>query len=157
LSLAIAIACFSDFTLTVQADTPLARPASTLAPAVPATSFLAAPKPARPLFPKAALSGIATWYGKVLDGHHTASGERFNELAMTAAHKTLPFGTLLRVINLRTNKSVVVRVNDRGELPPGHVIDLSYAAAEELQIVRSGIAPVKLEVISLGHSRRSEP
>ncbi|MGA7342559.1 MAG: septal ring lytic transglycosylase RlpA family protein, partial [Terracidiphilus sp.] len=65
-----------------------------------------------------------------------------------------PFGTLLRVVDLKTSKSVVVRVNDRGELPAGHVIDLSYAAAKELDIVKSGVAQVRLEVISLGRSRR---
>jgi rare lipoprotein A len=70
---------------------------------------------------------------------------------MTAAHKTLPFGTLLRVINLKTHKSIVVRVNDRGILPENRVIDLSYGAARKLEIVRAGIAPVKLEILSLGH------
>jgi rare lipoprotein A len=71
-------------------------------------------------------------------------------MAMTAAHKSLPFGTLLRVVDLRTSKSVVVTVNDRGQLPGDHVIDLSYAAAQQLGIVKSGVARVKLEVISLG-------
>jgi rare lipoprotein A len=99
---------------------------------------------------------MATWYGSVLDGHHTASGERFNELAMTAAHKTLPFGTVLRVVNLKTHKSVVVRVNDRGILPDNHVIDLSYAAAKELEIVKSGIVPVRLEILALGHPQTQE-
>jgi rare lipoprotein A len=75
-------------------------------------------------------------------------------MAMTAAHKTLPFGTLLRVVDLRTHKSVVVRVNDRGQLPGDHVIDLSYAAAEELGIVKTGVAQVRLEVISFGKESR---
>jgi peptidoglycan lytic transglycosylase len=154
LSLATAAVVFTDSTLTVQADTPLARPAATLPPAAPPASFLTERKAAvKQLFPAEALHGIATWYGAVRQGHRTASGERFDEMAMTAAHKSLPFGTLLRVVNLKTNKSVVVRINDRGQLPADHVIDLSYAAAEELGIVRTGIAPVRLDVISLGHSR----
>ena len=74
--------------------------------------------------------------------------------AMTACHPTLPFGSLVRVINLNTRKSVVVRINDRGQLDKGRVIDLSYAAAEELRMTKAGIAPVALEVISLGNSRR---
>jgi peptidoglycan lytic transglycosylase len=158
LSLAVAVVCFSDSTLTVQADAPLARPASTLPPAAPPASFLIPPKATvKSSAAFAALHGIATWYGSVRNGHRTASGERFNELAMTAAHKTLPFGTVLRVIDLKTNRSVVVRVNDRGVLPDNHVIDLSYAAAKKLEIVRSGVAHVRLEVIALGHSRPKAP
>ena len=106
--------------------------------------------------PSDVLSGIATWYGAVLDGHRTASGERFDMLAMTAAHKTLPFGTIVRVVDLNTKRSVVVRINDRGELPGNHVIDLSYEAAKELQIVKVGVVPVSLEVISLGTTPRRE-
>ena len=73
--------------------------------------------------------------------------------AMTACHPTLPFGTLVRVVNLNTRKSVIVRINDRGQLDKGRVIDLSYAAAEELRMTKAGLAPVALEVISLGQSR----
>ena len=136
--------------MTVQADTQLARPAATLPPSAPANLVtgvatpLARKKPAR-VFD--AFKGIATWYGKVLNGHRTASGERFNMMAMTCAHKTLPFGTLLRVVDLDTHKSVVVKVTDRGELPDNHVIDLSYAAARELGTLKTGVANVKLEVI----------
>jgi rare lipoprotein A len=156
LSLAMAAVVFTDSTLTVQADAPLARPAATLPPGAPPPSFLTVGKAAvKPLFSAEALHGIATWYGAMRQGHRTASGERFDEMAMTAAHKTLPFGTLLRVVNLKTNKSVVVRVNDRGQLPADHVIDLSYAAAEELNIVKTGVAPVRLEVVSLGHPKHS--
>jgi rare lipoprotein A len=157
LSLTTAAVFFADSTLVVQADAPLARPASTLPPGPPPASFLTRHvAKARPLIPTEALMGIATWYGSVLDGHRTASGERFDMTAMTAAHKTLPFGTVLRVVNTRTHRSVVVRVNDRGELPAGHVIDLSYAAAKELNILKCGIAPVRLEVIALGHGRPAE-
>jgi rare lipoprotein A len=74
---------------------------------------------------------------------------------MTAAHKTLPFGTLVRVINTSTGKSVDVRINDRGQLPGDHVIDLSYGAAKHLEILRTGVATVKLEVLSMGPARHT--
>jgi rare lipoprotein A len=102
------------------------------------------------------LHGIATWYGSVLNGHRTASGERFDMYAMTACHPTLPFGTMVRVVNLNTKKSVVVRINDRGELSKGRIIDLSYAAAQALEITKAGIAPVALDVLSLGKSHHKE-
>jgi rare lipoprotein A len=157
LFVAAVVACFTDVTLTVQADVQLARPASTLPPAAPPASVLTTPRVAPRHFLANPLRGIASWYGHVLNGHHTASGERFDMDAMTAAHKTLPFGTLLRVINLKTHKSVVVRVNDRGILSEDRIIDLSYAAAEQLGIIKTGIAPVKLEVLALGHSQGQEP
>lgn len=149
LSLTVAAIFFADSTLTVQAYTPLARPAVTLPPTAPtdANSGLVL-KPARkPVAAFNPLRGIATWYGKVLNGRHTASGERFNMMAMTCAHKSLPFGTLVRVVDLDTDRSVVVRVTDRGELPGNHVVDLSYAAARELGTLKTGVANVRLEII----------
>jgi rare lipoprotein A len=147
---------FTYSTLTVQADTPLARPASTLPPAgPPATISGATGTTARhSKQPSSGLKGLATWYGSVLDGHRTASGERFDMFAMTAAHKTLQFGTLVRVVNVRNGQFVDVRINDRGVLPGDHVIDLSYGAAKELHILKTGTANVKLEVLSLGSSRQ---
>jgi len=100
------------------------------------------------------LHGVASWYGAVLDGHRTASGERFDMYAMTACHPTLPFGSLVRVVDKNTKRSVIVRINDRGILSDGRIIDLSYAAAQELNIVKSGLASVDVEVISVGQSRR---
>jgi rare lipoprotein A len=88
--------------------------------------------------------GLASFYGS---DQQTASGERFNPRAMTAAHRTLPFGTKVRVTNLRSGRTVTVRINDRGPFIPGRVIDLSQAAAEELGIVGRGIAKVKLDVV----------
>ena len=76
--------------------------------------------------------------------------------AMTACHSTLPFGTLVRVVDQNTKRSVVVRINDRGELSEGRVIDLSYAAAQALQITKAGLAPVAVEVISLGQSKHKK-
>lgn len=93
------------------------------------------------------LHGLASWYGSVWNGHKTASGETFDETQLTAAHKTLPLGTLVRVTNLRSMRSVVVRINDRGTLAPNRVIDLSSAAARELGMMEQGLAHVKLEVL----------
>lgn len=143
--------------LNVQADAPLSRPPATLPPAVPLASLTdaeLAPVEARPDM----LRGIASWYGSVLNGHLTASGERFDMYALTACHPTLPFGTIVRVVNLANSRSVVVRINDRGILDPGRIIDLSFAAAQQLKIVKPGLAPVRLEVLSLGKPRhRRQP
>jgi rare lipoprotein A len=143
------------FTVTVQADAPLPRPASTLPP-TPQWAGIDPDSLAPTLPEKKAdfLHGIASWYGSVLDGHRTASGERFDMYAMTACHPTLPFGTLVRVVNLANQRSVVVRVNDRGILDKGRVIDVSYAAARQLKITKLGLAPVALEVVSIGGPRR---
>lgn len=91
--------------------------------------------------------GVASYYGAELHGHRTASGARFNRHAMTAAHRTLPFGTQLRVTNLSNGKSVVVRINDRGPFVRGRIIDVSRAAAERLDMLRSGVAPVRIEAL----------
>ncbi|MFP4106468.1 MAG: septal ring lytic transglycosylase RlpA family protein [Phycisphaerae bacterium] len=92
--------------------------------------------------------GTASWYGPKFHGKKTASGEVFDQTALTAAHRTLPFGTRVRVTNLANGKSVVVRVNDRGPFVKGRIIDLSRAAAEEIGMIRSGTARVRLEVLS---------
>ena len=88
--------------------------------------------------------GIASFY---TEGQQTASGEKFDTHALTAAHPTLPFGTRLRVTNVTTGRSVTVRVNDRGPYVPGRVVDVSHAAADALGMVGSGIAKVKLDVV----------
>lgn len=88
--------------------------------------------------------GLASWYGGQFHGRKTASGERFDSMDMTAAHKTLPFGTRVCVRSSVTGKSVVVRINDRGPFAPGRVIDLSKAAAQELGMLGLGIKPVEL-------------
>jgi rare lipoprotein A len=91
--------------------------------------------------------GMASWYGAVLEGHRTASGEIFHKDEMTACHPTLPFGTIVRVVDVHSGRSVVVRINDRGILFPERIIDLSSAAANELGILRSGVAKVRLEIL----------
>lgn len=88
---------------------------------------------------------IASFYGERFDGRQTASGERFNMNQLTAAHKTLPFGTRVRVTDQKTKKSVVVRINDRGPYAHGRGIDLSRAAAAEIGLIRRGHGPVLLE------------
>jgi rare lipoprotein A len=93
-------------------------------------------------------SGMASWYGSVLQGHLTASGRRFNMFELTAAHRTLPFGSKVKVTDLRNHRSVVVTITDRGVLDPDRVIDLSWGAAAQLQMVKMGVDPVRLEVIT---------
>jgi peptidoglycan lytic transglycosylase len=91
--------------------------------------------------------GMASYYGKAHQGKRTASGERFDRHALTAAHRTLPFGSRVKVTNLANGRSVVVRINDRGPFAEGRVIDLSEAAARELRFVGSGTTRVRLEVL----------
>src|SRR6266436_1013898 len=88
--------------------------------------------------------GLASFY---TEGTQTASGEKFDTHELTAAHRTLPFGTRLRVTNVATGRSVTVRVNDRGPFVPGRDVDVSYSAAETLGMVRRGVAKVKLDVV----------
>jgi rare lipoprotein A len=92
----------------------------------------------------ASQGGFASWYGKGLQGRRTASGERFDMHAMTAAHRTLPFGAWVRVTAVGTRRSVVVRINDRGPFVKDRVIDLSYAAASALGIAHHGKTKVEL-------------
>jgi rare lipoprotein A len=93
-------------------------------------------------------SGSASWYGRELQGSPTASGEPFDMHALTAAHRTLPLGSYARVKNLDNGRSVVVRINDRGPHARRRMIDLSYAAAQEIRMVGSGTA--RVEVVPLG-------
>lgn len=96
---------------------------------------------------KAVLRGLASWYGPGFHGNRSASGERFNQNALTAAHRSLPFGTMVRVTNLRNGLSVVVRINDRGPFSRGRIIDLSAAAARVIGLTSSGVASVTVEVL----------
>lgn len=92
-------------------------------------------------------NGTASWYGKRFHGRRTSSGERFDMHAMTAAHKNLPLSSLIQVTNLENGRSAVVRVNDRGPFHGNRVLDLSYAAASQLDMVDKGMAKVKIQVI----------
>jgi len=91
--------------------------------------------------------GIASWYGPGFHGKRTASGEIYDMYGISAAHKTLPFGTIVKVVDLETQRSVVVRINDRGPFIEGRIIDLSYGAALELGMVRKGLAKVGLKIL----------
>lgn len=132
----------------------VARSVNTWARAAVAATALAAvsgcagthPAPGRP----APEVGMASYYGKALQGKRTASGERFDRHALTAAHRTLPFGSRVKVTNLVNGRSVVVRINDRGPFTGDRVIDLSEAAARELQFLGNGTTRVRLEVLDTG-------
>lgn len=91
--------------------------------------------------------GEASYYGSELAGNRTASGERFNPRALTCAHRSLPLGTMLRVTNLANGRSVLVRVNDRGPFAHRRILDMSLAAARNIDMVRAGTAMVRLEVV----------
>ena len=148
------VAMFLTFPMgTVQADALLSRPAAIFPAASPVTS----PTPrliedvqAERRTPANLLHGVASWYGSVFNGRLTASGEKFDMNAMTACHPTLPFGTKIKVVNLRNRKSVVVRVTDRGYLLDGRILDLSLGAAKQLGMVDSGLARVKIEILKMG-------
>jgi rare lipoprotein A len=123
-----------------------AAPAAAAAPAAPAN---AAAKAAVKAVSGDASEGKVAFYGRKFAGRKTASGERFNPKAMTMAHKTLPFGTMVRVTNLKTKRSVVVRVNDRGPSTPDRIGDVTSAAATKLKMRRAGVIDAKLEVVGM--------
>lgn len=158
-SIALAAVVTTLSTVAVHADARVSRPAATLAPApgvaTPTPTNLA--ERANPFAQRAAikrgdrLHGIASWYGGQFNGKKTASGEPYDMEAMTACHPTLPFGSIVRVINRTNGRSVVVRINDRGDLvDQERIIDLSYGAAKRLAMAEAGLAMVDLQVISLG-------
>ena len=97
-------------------------------------------------------SGLASYYADKYHGRKTANGEVFDVNKMTAAHKTLSFGTKVRVTNKENGKSVVVKINDRGPFVKGRVIDLSPAAARRIEMTRAGVVPVKLEILGGGEA-----
>lgn len=131
--------------------------AQTAPAATPAPAPAAAPAPAPAASEKAASAdsseGKIAHYGKKFNGRKTASGERFNSSAMTMAHKTLPFGTMVKVTNIKNNKSVVVRVNDRGPSTPDRIGDLTSGAASKIRMIRAGVIDAKLEVVSQPKTR----
>jgi rare lipoprotein A len=95
------------------------------------------------------INGMASWYGPGDDGTKSASGEIFRQNALTAAHRSLPFGTKVRVTNLKNGHSVVVRINDRGPYIRGRIIDLSTAAAQVLGMFEPGVVPVRVDVLGV--------
>ncbi|MDQ6802401.1 MAG: septal ring lytic transglycosylase RlpA family protein [Acidobacteriota bacterium] len=107
--------------------------------------------------PPTELHGIASWYGQEFAGRTTANGEIFDPLLFTAAHRTLPFGTVLDVQNPKTHQNVRVRINDRGPYIGGRMIDLSYAAAQQIGLIEPGSGEVELTVVKLGNGEREPP
>lgn len=111
---------------------------------------------AAPVIP-ATMQGVASWYGEEFAGRTTANGEIFDPRSLTAAHRTLPFGTLLDIKNLKTAQSVRVRVNDRGPYIGNRIIDLSYAAADKIGLIEPGIGEVHITVVKIGSGDREPP
>ncbi len=101
--------------------------------------------------------GLASWYGEPYHGRPTASGPRYDMWQMTAAHRTLPFGTVVRVTNTDTGRQADVTINDRGPFVAGRILDLSRAAAEELGAIGPGVIPVRLELRRIGDGMPNEP
>jgi rare lipoprotein A len=97
--------------------------------------------------------GVASYYADKFEGRLTASGEKYKHAKLTAAHKTLPFGTIVKVTNLENNKTVEVKINDRGPFVEGRIIDLSKSAAEQLDYVTKGLANVKIDVVNAGDGK----
>jgi rare lipoprotein A len=162
---------------TVQADaglprpvfiTPAASPQASATPAslVPPAHTRATTADLEPRVPQNAptpaakswndrIHGVASWYGGVFNGRKTASGEVYDMNAMTACHPSLPFDSIVRVVNVHNHRSVVVRITDRGDLvEEGRIIDLSYGAAQKLGMTWNGLAHVDLQVLSLGRQQK---
>jgi rare lipoprotein A len=133
-------------------------PAPVAAPVAVSNAAPAAAKTAAPVAVKSPgehqLEGVAAYYSNKFNGRKTASGQRFNNGAMTAAHNTLPFGTRVKITNVKNNRSVVVRINDRGPTTPGRVFDLTRAAASRIGYVRSGLTDVRAEIVSAAPAKR---
>ncbi|HZB88253.1 MAG TPA: septal ring lytic transglycosylase RlpA family protein [Terracidiphilus sp.] len=154
---ALAASILTFFPRTVLANALLPRLAAQPAPVASATPIVTAEMKAERRMPRNLLHGMASWYGGVFNGRKTASGETYNMYAMTACHPTLPFGTKIRVENRENHKAVVVRVTDRGLLYDGRVLDLSYAAAQKLDMVKPGVAPVNIRIVALGKGAVGKP
>jgi rare lipoprotein A len=97
--------------------------------------------------------GLASYYSTEFHGRKTSSGEIFDKDALTAAHRTFPFGTILLVTNLKNSKQVEVKVNDRGPVKPERIIDLSYGAAKEIDLIRDGLVRVRIKVAEWGETK----
>jgi rare lipoprotein A len=142
-AIASAVICAPAFVFAQSAAPAGAPPAATSAAPGAAPAVPAAPAATS----DASLNGKLAWYGRKFAGRKTASGERFNPDALTMAHKTLPFGTMVKVTNPRNGKSVTLRVNDRGPAQADRVGDVSLAAARTLGMVRSGVIEAELQVV----------
>lgn len=129
-------------------------------PAAPAAVALIPPPPAAPPTasptegPRFVQTGLASWYGNEFKSKETASGERFHPNDLTAAHRSLPLETIVRVTNLTNGQTVIVRVNDRGPFARDRIIDLSRGAAKRLGMAKAGVAPVRIEVFDADQTQK---
>src|SRR4051794_39742623 len=139
---------------------PSSKPVDTARNAPPKTST-PTPRPEPPPAPPATAepvlveTGVASWYGHPYHGRIAANGERYDMEQMTAAHRTLPFNTWVRVINLLNDKAVEVRITDRGPFVGNRIIDLSHAAAKAIELIGPGVAKVRLEITSMPETART--
>ena len=153
----ILVASLCIFAAPAIAQSPSAPPKQSTAP-LPVVSM---PTPVTASVPSTSsasehkLEGTSAYYSGRFNGRKTASGQIFNNGALTAAHNTLPFGTRVKVTNVKNNKSVVVRINDRGPTTPGRILDLSRAAASRLGFVRAGHTEVKVEIVANAPEKRA--
>lgn len=121
------------------------------------TQGLATPNPALQPKPLRTWECVSSWYGEDFDGQPTADGELYDMYGMTAAHPTLPLGSVVRVVNLRTHLSAIVRINDRGPYVPGRDLDVSYQVARQLGFLHRGLAHVRLELLEVPTSKAKQP
>jgi len=141
---------------TVQADVLLSRPEGRgpfRSAVTNPTPVLTPHAPAQHKAPGKVVHGFASWYGGIFNGRQTASGEVYNMNELTACHPTAALRTKVRVVNSRNHRAVVVRITDRGLLYGRRVIDLSYAAAEQIGMAETGVVPVTIQVLSMGAAR----
>lgn len=136
----------------VEGDGPVASTGQALMSAA-----LAVPNPTVERKPLRSFVCLSSWYGPDFDGQLTANGEIYDMYAQTAAHPTLPLGSVVRVVNLGTHKSAIVRINDRGPYIPGRDLDVSYQVARELGFVRRGTARVRVELLKVPRSKETHP
>ena len=118
---------------------------------------LASPNPKLGIKPIRSFICLSSWYGGNFDGQLTANGEIYDMYGQTAAHPTLPLGSVVRVMNLRTRRSAIVRINDRGPYVPGRELDVSYEVARELGFARRGTARVRVELLKVPSSKATRP
>lgn len=131
-------------------STPCLLLAFTLAPSLQAPLVA---RPSQPIQPMKVWFGTASWYGPTFQGRTTANGELYDMSALTAAHPSLPFGSLVRVINTHNGKSVVVRINDRGPYVGNRNMDLSYQAADKIGLIGRGVSRLRMELLEVPQSK----
>ena len=147
-SISALLAAFITTLALAQTPAPAASPApAAVAAPAPAAAPAAEQKAVAPSSAGDVTTGKAAWYGKKFNGRKTASGQRFNAGLLTAASNTLPFGTLVKVTNIKNKKSVTVRINDRGPKQVDRIIDVTRAAAARLGMLKGGVAEVELKVV----------